>query len=437
VIHLLNRNGRHVRTADSRTGRSLVSFGYDADSLLASVTDRDGNSMTIARAGDAIELTSPFGAMVTELGLDASGHLESVTDPAGQTTLLDHDADGLLVGLTDARLHAWTFEYDAAGRFTREEDLAGGSQTLARLSRDDTTRVVEHETALGVTTRYTVTDRRDGATVRIVRDPSEHESRSLSMVNETDSTYSADGVAGESTTGGDHRFGMAVPRTSESESQYPSSGPLVRTTESQTDLRFDAGDPSVVEFEERETSIRDELDLTRITRTQWEIEGGDTTLLVTSPAGRMQETYLDDHGRVRRLEVTGLAAVEHTYDAAGRLSTTQQGGRLWQYAYDDSGRIEEVEDPVGRVTRFQYDAADRLIRQTLPGDRVVGFAYNATGDLTGLTTPRGHQHEYRHTAVHRVSGYSPPDVNPGIDTTGHEYDLDHRLRFIRRPDEQD
>jgi len=89
------------------------------------------------------------------------------------------------------------------------------------------------------------------------------------------------------------------------------------------------------------------------------------------------------------------------------------------------------------VTRFQYDAADRLIRQTLPGDRVVGFAYNATGDLTGLTTPRGHLHEYRHTAVHRVSGYSPPDVNPGIDSTGHEYDLDHRLRFIRRPDEQD
>jgi len=28
-------------------------------------------------------------------------------------------------------------------------------------------------------------------------------------------------------------------------------------------------------------------------------------------------------------------------------------------------------------------------------------------------------------------------TNPGIDTTGHEYDLDHRLRHIRRPDEQD
>ncbi len=48
-VYLFDRNGRHLRTLDALTGRIRVAFGYDAEGRLTTVTDGDGNVVTIER----------------------------------------------------------------------------------------------------------------------------------------------------------------------------------------------------------------------------------------------------------------------------------------------------------------------------------------------------------------------------------------------------
>jgi RHS repeat-associated protein len=73
---------------------------------------------------------------------------------------------------------------------------------------------------------------------------------------------------------------------------------------------------------------------------------------------------------------------------------------------------------------------------TLPDGRVIHLAYDAQGNLTSITPPGRPAHIFQYTPVDLVSGYTPPDVNPGADQTLYAYNLDRQLTLITRPDGQ-
>src|SRR5262249_26908006 len=101
-----------------------------------------------------------------------------------------------------------------------------------------------------------------------------------------------------------------------------------------------------------------------------------------SPEGRQTITVVDSVGRPLQVRVAGLDSLVLGYDSRGRVTSATQGPRLWSYAYDDSGRLATITDPLLRETHLRCDGADRVIRQELPGSLQVGLGYDDDGNLT-------------------------------------------------------
>ncbi|MCP4263323.1 MAG: hypothetical protein GY774_38325, partial [Planctomycetes bacterium] len=80
--YIMDSTGLHKSTIDLSTGKTLLTFGYNGDSQLESITDRFGNQTTIQRdaSGVPISITSPDG-IVTGLTVDGNNHLTQVTYP--------------------------------------------------------------------------------------------------------------------------------------------------------------------------------------------------------------------------------------------------------------------------------------------------------------------------------------------------------------------
>src|SRR5262249_42147568 len=131
------------------------------------------------------------------------------------------------------------------------------------------------------------------------------------------------------------------------------------------------------------------------------------TLTATGAAGSQRKVVLDDHGRVVRIEATGMDPVVYTYTNRGRLAEERQGDSYWRYVYDSPTRLT-VTDAANRVSVYTYDAAGRMIGVDGPGGGDYGFAMDANGNRIGLTMPSGVIHSLSYTPVNLGAGYTPP-----------------------------
>ena len=76
AVFMFDRSGRHLRTVDALTGVTRLTFGYDAEGRLTTVTDGDGNVVTIERdaTGKATAIVAP-GNIRTSLTIRPDGML--------------------------------------------------------------------------------------------------------------------------------------------------------------------------------------------------------------------------------------------------------------------------------------------------------------------------------------------------------------------------
>ncbi len=102
---------------------------------------------------------------------------------------------------------------------------------------------------------------------------------------------------------------------------------------------------------------------------------------------------------------------------AASLQTGAGAQRVWQYTYDDYGRVLTVKDPVGNVTTNEYYAGSTT-------DVTVG-------DLKSTTNALGHVVSY---TKYSPSGMLLQSVDPSGLQTNYSYDLRDRLTTITTGD---
>jgi RHS repeat-associated protein len=163
------------------------------------------------------------------------------------------------------------------------------------------------------------------------------------------------------------------------------------------------------------------------------------TFTTTSPAGRVVTRTIDLQGRTTSSQLTGLAAVNATYDAFGRLATVAAGtgpdARTTTLAYDDQSYLQSITDPLGRITSFTYDAVGRPLTQTLPDGRVISFGYDLNGNVASLTPPSRPAHAFDYTPLDLERQYTAPAVTGGgTNQATRAYDADRALTALTRPD---
>ena len=418
--------GRHLRTRDGFSGKTLTVFDYDPSGRIVALRDSLGNTTTVERdgTGTPLAIVAPFGQRTT-LTMAANGYLQEVRDPGGNRVQLVHSASGLLTELRDPRDKVHRFSYDGVGRLVADSAPNGSVLTLVRTSRD-TGSTVAVTTALGRSTSYAVDVLGNGTELRTATDEAGLATKTYRTSSGVDSVRTPDGTRIITARNGDPRLGPQVSFPGRMVVRLPSNDSSVIVSK-RASIRSDSTNPF---------TLTQQIDSTTVNGQLWRTAFASATQLATttSPEGRQAFTRLDSLGRTRSARVLGLDSVSYAYDARGRVSQVRSGGRTLSYDYDGLGRLLSTLDPLGRRDSLFYDTADRLIRRVLPGGREVHFSYDSTGNLTGLTPPSRPVHGFAYDAVDQTTNYTPPNVGLTTPGTIYSYNLDRQVTQITRPD---
>jgi RHS repeat-associated protein len=426
----LSADGRHLRTLDPVTGAVLYRFTYNASNLLIGIQDRDGRLTQIERdaTGNATAIVSPDGQRTT-LTMGTDGTLQAVTDPAAETRSFTYAPGGVLATQRDPRGFQSTYQYTDGGRLVSDADAAGGFKNLARVASPGLSAVTI-STAAGNTSQYAVQYPASGGRLRLFTGPDGATALSQIAPNGQRTATQPDGTVVTTTLGADPRFGLQAPVVASELTRMP-SGLTMTTSSSRSATLAVRGDP---------------MSLSMLTET-WTQNGKSFTSIFDrsqmrwtsqTPTGRQSTTTVSSVGRPTSFQLGTLAAVQFTYDSAGRITAETWGSgttqRTTSLTYGTDGRLRSLTDPLQRTFSMLWDAAGRLTSQTLPDGRIVSLTYDANGNLTSVTPPARPAHKFSFTPVNLALTYTPPDLGNGPTATTYSYDLDRRLTAMTRPD---
>ncbi|OGQ07844.1 MAG: hypothetical protein A3G32_06135 [Deltaproteobacteria bacterium RIFCSPLOWO2_12_FULL_40_28] len=430
-IYEFNETGRHLNTLHPLTGQTLLSFTYNESGFLTSITDGDGNVVTLNRDGNnnLTSIVAPHG-QETIVALDANGYLNSVENPEAETYTLLHDATGLLTEFTTPENNTTTFDYDDLGYLILDLDSLGGSKSLFRSGADDNFTVTL-TTSLGLETIYSVEVGTDKSTTRTIINPSGLVTETVIATNGTKAITYPNGVTQTVEDGPDPRFGMQAPVLESNTISTPAS--LVFTMETERSISLTDPDDYLSLSFQTDTTIINGRSYTQ------SFDASNDQLTTTSPEGRQVVSDIDDQGRITNLDVAGLDAISFSYDASGRLDIIEEasdGSRTYNLDYDTNGFLDTITDPLSRQTTFDYDAAGRVVTQTLPDARQITYTYDANGNLETITPPGKPAHSFGYNELDYQEDYIPPPLGGGAGggALHYDYNLDHQLDLVTRPD---
>ena len=402
-VSLRQRSGRQSAHAyrsggDEQHAWSDHENGTTTDQL-SSVTSPEGDVTTWAynATGQVQSVTFPWSLSETRT-YDAAAWLDVVTKADGVALDYDHDVSGREISMaaSDGTARAYTygagdrvatmtdgsgagttaFSYDAAGRFAGSGNDFGSigysRDVLGRVEQMDATApglTAAYETAYGYDAAGNiigVTDRR-GASASMVYD----------SVGRLESVTYPGGSSTEYGYDDRDRILSVVHRD-------PGNAVIL----SRTYMRNDAGEP------------------TKITN-----EDGSFVDVGYDTAGRVQSESYRDTGGVLSEEIaygydldgnrtsrsSNAGAETYEYVAGARLARVLLDGvETQRFAYDDSGRVTEIERD-GVTQSLTWDALDRLVRidTSDSGLPFAEYAYDGNGKRVRVSRPQaGVAHRY-------------------------------------------
>jgi RHS repeat-associated protein/uncharacterized repeat protein (TIGR01451 family) len=351
----------------THSGQVLI---LDTGSGLVSITDRNGNSLTV----DASGVHASNGASLA-FTRDSQGRINRVTGPSGQVLSYVYTAAGNLASSTDPNGNATTYAYDASGRLSSITGATGS--LLQTLEYDAAGRLVAVIDANG--NRSPITNDVPGQK-QTFTDP-------MALATRID-TF--DDV-------GDLVRSDVVPTT----------GPTLTTTstydaEGRPTSRTDPGGiTSRATYDAAGNAVQGIDALGRVLTYAYNANGD--LLSVTAPDGTTPNQYsYDGSGNLLTVTRSDGSSVHMTYDAQGHpLTITDSLGNVTRYVYDAGGHAVEVTDPAGAASRFAVDASGRVTSATDPLGAVINFTYDAAGQLTAVTNAAGNRVTFTYDGLGR------------------------------------
>ncbi|MEU7900279.1 RHS repeat-associated core domain-containing protein [Nonomuraea sp. NPDC049152] len=376
------------KAGTSSTARPSVHLGYDTFGATTQETDAEGRTITSVfdKAGrltskSAPSYTPPGGTAVTPTttnSYDPAGQLIGTTDPRGYATTFEYDQLGRQVRVTDPAPQGqspgrWVTEYDLAGEQLASVDPTGArvEATYDDLGRAITSTTVERKpTSAAYTTTLTYND-------------AGHLTKTVAPGNRA--TNFKVNAAGEMTEKKD-------PATHTTTMTYDPAGRPLKVT-----------DP-----------------LRNVTVAEYDL------------AGRQIATKdLNASGTVMRTASTG-------YDPAGNpTSSTSPEGHVTKQTFDALNRATSLIEPVSAAksitTSFGYDASSARTRLTDGRGNATWTSYNSLGLPESVTEPATTAHpnlaDRTWTSSYDTAGNQVSLIQPGgvrIDRT-----FDHLGRLTK------
>ena len=483
--------------------QSIEVYDEDARAQIVDPLPMSGGSVknalgwVLSGHGDELSLRIPRDGLVCQFGLDVGGgwhELASITDRNGNTITVERDAKGALVGLIDSAGRPYRFQTDRKGRVVQASVATDVTHQhwmdLARYTYDDEGNLASVTDAEGFTAGYSydghlMTEHRsvsglsycyryDGGTARArcveswgefigkvdpalaklfpVR-PAGRDTRKLKGINHVRLTYLEsqryteveNGLGGVTRYFGDE-LGRAVKIVDAAggvtEKVFdPATGGLVAEQDQACQTRHIACDeggapagyigPDGKGFTPRADANGDEVTFDShhgvVIRRRRDARGN--LVFIAYPDGTSEEWEVDSRGiHTRFINRLGtVTTFEH--DAMGNCVVVHSPGeRVERMEYDYLGRRTAHLDPAGNRTEWAWDRRSEVVVKRFPNGAERRAVYDANRKLVELAD-RGQVTRYEYGGI----GWCTRILRPSGATIDFRYDVEGNLVSIKNP----
>lgn len=393
-------------------GTYTVTYTYDANDDLVSVTDKNGNVSSFTYEDHYITgVIAADGTTVSTNQYDDDGRLISTTDANGNTITFDHDIDSRVETVTNRLGYTTVYTYDENGNVLTQTDALGNTTTY---TYDGNNNKISETDPLGntITYSYDANNNLTGAT-------------NAEGITASES-YSAAGQVTSVTLGGTTALSLS----------YDSYGNLSSATDA-------LGNTQTYSYsnEGKLTGLSDSIgDIVSIT-----YDGDGNAASVTNSAGMVTAFTYDEYGRaitstttyqgqsltdtynydandnITKVVSADGTVTSYTYNVFGNMTSQTNSFGTTGYTYDIYGNLTNVSYPDGTSESFVYDAENQVISATDRYGKTSTYTYDAAGNLKKITYSNGTTKTYTYDACGRVTSITLPSgavTTYGYDSIG-------------------
>ncbi len=413
----ITRDTENRITSVKTSSGSKVSYTYDENGDLASVTDISGNVTTFKYEDHYLtEIIDPRGVKVSKNIYDENGRLIKTIDADGNEIVYDHNLYGREEIITDRNGGVTRYIYDQNGNVLSQTDPMGNTVTNTYDSNGNLTAKTD---AMGNITSYTynngsiatLTD----AEGNVVKNTFDTNGRVLSInAMGTDMlSFTYDDETGEITSMTDalgnitsyDYDGKNLKSVSDNigtylKMTYNSDGEVISTSNgigTITDFTYDENGNC------RSKTIKFTMDgqvRTYVEYYQYD-EAGNLTQ-ITDSDGNITSTIYNSIGKVTSATDQKGRQTKYDYDNLGNLiKITYADGTSESFTYDGEGNNLSATNRYGITVTMTYDKVGNLLSKTYPNGAKVEYAYNANYQLISETSTTGAVTKYEYDAIGR------------------------------------
>jgi RHS repeat-associated protein len=414
------KDGRVFQFQPLSVNYSNGNFGY-----LTSITDANGNTITILRNGlaEITQITDPNGRSLNlAYGLDAEGHIgliTSITDPLGRSVFYTYDVgdgSGMLASVTDEKGGVTTYTHNSQFQLTAITDPLGNTYQNAY---DPNGRVIQQTAPNGGVTQfaYTLLNSQiptSPVSTTVVTDP---------RLNTTTYQFNPAGFLISQT---DALGNQTVYNVNSSTNQTMSmTDPLGRTTAYTYDSNGNRTSFTLLEAVSSGESVGGgSADVVGPTTTSYVFDPVYSKLTsMTDPLGNVTTYSYNNNGNLLNVKDPLGRQTSYTYDSYGeKVTATDPLGNVTQSTYSN-GTLSSQTDALGRVSGYVSDIIGRQIAATSPLGQTTQNTYDPLGKVVNTTDAAGNRTSESYDLNENLLSVADPSGN----TTTFSYDSMNRL----------
>jgi RHS repeat-associated protein len=373
-------------TAITDPSGQILSYAYNGAGDLVSFTDRDGNATTFSydSAHLLTDVIDPRGVHAVRNTFDATGRLTSTTDANGNTITYAQDVAAQHEIITDRLGNPTLYEYDDHGNVVRVTDVLGNVTASTYDANDNR---ISETNALGKTTTYTY----DAA--------GNQTSETDPLGHVTKYAYNSLRQMTTVTDGAGHTITNVYDANGNLSSTTNATGKKTTYTYSAAGMPASITDPLG-----NQTLLQ--YDSSGNLAQQTDTLGHVTTYTYDANGNKLTETVR----RTRGDGTTETLTTRFEYDGNNRLTKkTNPDGSFTSTTYDPNGQPVDITDELGRATHHEYDSSERPIRTTYPDGTSESSTYDAEGHRLSTTDRGGRSVSFTYDPLGRLTQVTLPD----------------------------
>jgi RHS repeat-associated protein len=419
-------------------------FTFNSSGRLLSESERNGSVTTVSyneeenceggchKVLKSIVIADPAGRKLT-LTLDASGQVETASDPMGHTVKYAYEG-GNLVSVTEPGESSarWKYKYNGTHEMTEMVNGLAGKTTTEYNGND---QVVSQTSPLGATTHFAYEElaskilgaavhsvASEGCTKEELEDEECEETEEVIEKWEEESSYYAPPPEQE-TTITDEATGAVEKEHFNSEDELASATHAYGTANSTTEeftynssyemaSRTD-GDEHTTKYGYNGAGDETSEKNADGDETKWEYNSTHDLIGITNPNSEKTTIERDSNGN----------AIRVSRPAPGE--TTQ----ATKYKYASDGELESMSNPLGKEWKYEYDSYGDRTAETDAEANKQTWGYNEDSQEISRVSARGHasgakESSFTTTIERNTQGQPIKVTNPLGQTTKYTYNAD-------------